>query len=109
MPINFRPLGIIKEIINETGLDITYAYDDLVFAEHSLLIVKFCDDTPSSIEVYFNKDCEDSARSEFMEKIIEESGRRNFTAIEKGEFTLKDAAEEENLEITFYERSVYKG
>jgi hypothetical protein len=37
-----RDLEKIRFIINEaTGLDLAYAYDDLVFSEHGVFIVQF--------------------------------------------------------------------
>ena len=41
--MSFRPLGIAKEIIEATGLNVTYTYDDLVFIEHNPIIIQFDD------------------------------------------------------------------
>lgn len=56
MPETFRPLGLVKEMVNSLGLEVTYAYEDLVFVEHNAFLLQF-DDEKQLVRVYINHDC----------------------------------------------------
>lgn len=36
-----RPLGTVTEIIESAGMEVSYAYEDLVFLEHSGFLLEF--------------------------------------------------------------------
>ena len=103
MAIGLRPLGLVKEMLNKCGLEITYAYDDLVFVEHSLFIVRFNDETPSLIELFFNKDCEEKNKKEILDKLKKESKGTDISPNYRGTFKLEEDKKNENLKITFLE------
>jgi hypothetical protein len=39
--MSLNPLGIVKEILEEIGIEISYAYDDLIFVNHNAFLLKF--------------------------------------------------------------------
>ena len=41
MDIPYRPLGLVKDLLNEFGIQIAYAYEDLVFTEHNNFLIQF--------------------------------------------------------------------
>jgi hypothetical protein len=57
MNTTLRPLGKLREIVLATGLDISYAYDDLIFSENSVFILQFDEEVENRILLYFNYDC----------------------------------------------------
>lgn len=98
-----KPLGVIREIIIEAGLEMSYAYDDLVFVGNSLLIIRFATDSAQKIELFFNRDIEEEAKEEIGAKIIKGSLRRKINCVNCGHFTLKEDQENEQLTINFFE------
>ncbi|MFB6317241.1 hypothetical protein [Saccharicrinis sp. FJH54] len=46
--------GIVKK---STGLNIMYAYDDLVFPEHAAFIIQYDKTDENHLHCYFHKDC----------------------------------------------------
>ncbi|MFC0878077.1 hypothetical protein ACE01N_15880 [Saccharicrinis sp. FJH2] len=46
--------GIVKE---STGLNIMYAYDDLVFPEHAAFIIQYDKEDENHLHCYFHMDC----------------------------------------------------
>ncbi len=106
MAMTVRPLGIVKEALDAAGLEITYAYDDIVFVDHSLMIISFRDDDPGRIDIYFNRDCEPQTRRELSEKVRSEAEKRELIACEKGAFRLEDDPGTEQLKISFFDEDL---
>lgn len=101
--MNFRPLGIAKEIINTTGLDVTYAYDDLVFVEHSPFLIQFDDDNPQNLKLYFNIDCEVDAAERLEAQLTAAARTKAFTIRNSGKFELKQKEGVEKFEVRFFD------
>ena len=101
--MNFRPLGIAKEIINTTGLDVTYAYDDLVFVEHSPFLIQFDDDNPQNLKLYFNIDCEADAAEKLEAQLTAAATAKKFTIRKSGKFALKQKEDTEEFEVKFFD------
>ncbi len=97
----FRPLGIAKEIIQETGLDITYTYDDLVFIEHSVFIIQFDDKNQKNLILFFNVDCEEKEAEKIEKKLNSAAGEREFTITKGGEFKMSQKKGSDEVEIQF--------
>jgi hypothetical protein len=101
--INFRPLGKAREVARASGFDISYAYEDLVFSEHNLFIIKFHERDNSKLLLYFNVDCDPEEA-----KIIEKKMQRyapvcEMRIVKKGHFLIKQKGQKEELEINFIE------
>ena len=101
MEVPFRPLGKVMEIASATGLDITYAFDDLVFSEHSIFIIRFDKEQDDKLHLYFNRDCEEKTATEIKQKLVEKSNSQNIIISEGGKFMLKPKDESEEIEIEF--------
>lgn len=94
-----RPLGVTKEIIQAAGLQVTYTYDDLVFIEHSPVIVQFDDKNKKNLKVYFNVDCETAAVEKIEKKLNDAATEREFTITNSGEFEMGQKKGVEEIEI----------
>ena len=97
--MKFRPLGIAKEIIQAAGMQVTYTYDDLVFIEHSPVIVQFDDENKKNLKVYFNVDCETAAAEKIEKKLKDAATEREFTITITGEFEMAQKRGVEEIEI----------
>lgn len=101
MAIQFRPLGKVSNIIQATGLEMSYAYDDLVFADNSVFIIRFSDKSDSEIHLYFNVDCE-LIEKKRLEKIIrDEANNEKLTLLTVGDFSLQQIEGKEEISIVF--------
>ena len=94
-----RPLGIVKEVIEEIGCEITYAYDDLVFIEHNDFLLQFASD-PNQIQLYFNTECPGEEAESITEKLLPAAVNKGLSVNRKGTYTMV-ADEGNNLRITF--------
>jgi hypothetical protein len=96
----FRDLEKVRSIIKmATDLDISYAYDDLVFPEHAAFLIQFDDLNKENYYCYFHKDCENRSKDSIFTKLTEVCTSNNKTIELKGNFNLKQKAEE--VEICF--------
>jgi len=102
--VEFYELEKAKFIIKDAcGLDIAYAYEDLVFSEHGIFILQFADTTSNNMYCWFNSDCFENERISLF-KSLTVTGNLNKTKIEyKGLFEMiqKDGAEQ--IDIRFIE------
>lgn len=101
MTVPFRPLGVVRDIVQATGLDISYAYDDLVFSDHSVFILRFDDEKPKRLHLHFNSECEPSESTVFTQKLTDAGKSSGFDILKGSKFSLNQIDGKEELEITF--------
>ena len=41
MSVQYRPLGMVKEMLELIGIEVTYAYEDLIFIHHNHFLLQF--------------------------------------------------------------------
>ena len=97
--MKFRPLGIVKEIIEAIGMEVTYTYDDLVFIEPNTIIVQFDDKDKKNLNLYFNVDCEDAAAEKIEKKLNNAAVEREFSITNVGKFEMAQKKGVEEIEI----------
>ena len=54
------PLGIVKNIVETVGMNISYAYEDLVFLEHNSFLLQFTDNE-REVLIHTNQESEKDA------------------------------------------------
>lgn len=99
--MEFRPLGIATEIIQETGLSVTYTYDDLVFIEHNPFMIQFDDDAPKNLKLFFNVDCEHDTVEKLESQLKNAASQREFTITPSGKFEMTQKEGTEEIDIKF--------
>ncbi len=94
-----RPLGEITALLADLGLEVTYAYDDLVFVQHSAFILQFTDD-PAQLKLFINTECEPAEANNVAVHIVTEFDKADFTVMPVGRFFLTPN-EDQTLNIQF--------
>jgi hypothetical protein len=98
----FRNLELVRQIIKDgAGLDVSYAYDDLVFAEHGIFIIQFDDRNETRLNCYFQKECDASYRMPIEEKLISAAEARNYSMVMRGNFIFAPSDNKEEINIEF--------
>ncbi len=101
MTIPLRPLGLIKQMIDETGLSVTHVWDDLVFIEHNAYILQM-GEKGEDVLLHFNTESDEDKRDEITATLMllgKESGLKVNRA---GTYSLKQR-DDENIDIEFHE------
>lgn len=99
MTVPYRPITRIELVVKAVGLEISYAYDDLVFVDHSAFLLRMGAEGKDVI-IHFNEESLPEERPAMAHKIIE-AGKNQELSISVGSlFSLKQK-EGEELELTF--------
>jgi hypothetical protein len=101
--MELRPLGIAKEIIEETGLEVTYNYDDLVFVQHNPFMIQFDDENSKNLKLFFNVDCEEETAEKLEAQLKSSALQREFTITPSGKFEMTQKEGTEEIDIQFIE------
>ena len=95
-----RHLEKVRVLIKDaTGLDISYAYDDLVFPEHTAFLVQFDDTDDNNFFCYFHEECVPAEQDRIFERLSDTCKLNNCTLVRKGAFNL--AQKGQSVEIRF--------
>ncbi len=102
--IIFRELEKARRIIlNGTGLEITWAYDDIVFVEHSAYLIRFNDDNTKELLCYFSNDCEPMDQRYILSQLKMAAETEKMTIRHAGNFSFVDHDGEDEIQIAFEE------
>jgi|GEM_PF-384627 len=83
------------------GLDIGYAYQDLVFSEHGLLILQFEGKTADSLFCWFNEDCIDADRHSLFKSLTNSAMLNKSKIMYRGKFAMNQRDGEEQIDLVF--------
>lgn len=102
MALPYRPLGVVKQLLEEIGIEITYAYEDLVFIQHNPFLLQF-GKVGEVLFFYANVEIEDSEADHLFSTVQAAAGNNGITTlIHRGRYRLS-AEEGENLSLEFLE------
>ena len=101
MTVPFRPLGIITEVVEQMGLDVTYAYEDLAFISHNAFLLRM-GDLGKDVHLYFNEESDAAERSTITEQLTQLASARDLTIINSGTYGMKSRPDDQ-LDIHFIE------
>jgi hypothetical protein len=86
-------------LVESMGLEVTYAFDNLVFVEHNAFLLQM-EETPEAVSLYFNQQSETASRPALTEAFAKRGLENGLTITRKGLFTI-EAQEDQTLKITF--------
>lgn len=94
-----KPLGKITAVLADLGLEVTYAYDDLVFIQDCAFLMQFTEH-PNAMDIYCNIECTAAVADAVVENIVINAKKEGFIVIPKGTYKLS-ANEDDTLNIEF--------
>ena len=62
-PVPFRPLGILKMLLETLGFEVTHCYEDLVFIEHNAFLMRM-EAKGEAVSLFFNTESDRDKRDE---------------------------------------------
>jgi len=100
--VQFYELEKVRFIIKDaTGLDVAYAYDDLVFSEHGVFIIQFDKTNANAITCWFNKECVDKERHSFFKSLTTTAILNNMKIVYKGKYEMTQKENSEEISLKF--------
>ena len=98
--MKYRDLEAVRQLILEaTGLDVSYYYEDLVFPEETVFIIQFDDHNLNNLFCHFQKDLKNQARENVYKALAEVCQKQNISLEMKGLFELKE--KDEKIDLVF--------
>ncbi|WP_159519351.1 hypothetical protein [Sunxiuqinia indica] len=102
MTIAFRPLAEVKMMLEEIGNDVSYAYDDLVFVEHTAFMFQFDDENPENLKLYLNTEVDQKESDDIKKNLVGAAQKRKLKIVDSGYFKLKEKEDTEEFDILFF-------
>jgi hypothetical protein len=99
--MNEKPLGKITALLADLGLEVTYAYDDLVFVQDCAFLIQFTAE-PQTLKLFINTECEPKEANGVAANIILKFDRDGFKVTLAGRYFLTPN-ENETVDISFQE------
>lgn len=98
--MKLKPLGVVKEIVESIGMNISYAHEDLVFMEHNAFLLQFTSKN-DEILVHQNKEADLEIVAGDIDR-LKASASHKAIKIERGSVYKLSQEDDENIRITFY-------
>lgn len=98
------PLEKVRFIIKDAcQLDITYAYDDLVFAEHGVFVLQFANPEGTLLSCWFNNEVNEPDEINMFDSLARTASLNNCAITFKGHFSMQQKPGTEEIDIEFEE------
>ncbi len=94
-----RKLGVVKTIVEAVGMDVGHVWDDLVFLNHTGLILQFTD-REDTMRIHRNHEGEQSVLERAI-NLLKETARLYAMTFADGEDFLLSQADDETLHLEF--------
>lgn len=101
MGLQYRPLGTVKEMLEQVGVEVTYAYEDLVFIKDNHFLLQF-GKVAEALFFYANAETADADAQQLFATLLPVANAQGFTLIHRGRYRLS-AGDGENLSLQFIE------
>ncbi len=102
MTVPLKPLGIIKEMLGNIGLEVTYAYDDLVFVEHNAFLLRM-GKSGEDIRLYFNTNSSKDKRNDITNLLLECGRQYRFQIDRKGTYSIQQTEDQDEFQLRLFE------
>ncbi len=100
--VPFYDLELVRFLIKDgSGLDIAYAYEDLVFSEHGIFILQFINESSQNFNCWFNKDCNETNRKNIFNSLTKSALLNGFEIVFKGKFEMSQKTGDQQIDIQF--------
>ena len=94
-----RELGLVREALTAANMDISYAYEDLVFLEHNGFLLQFTDN-PHELLIHMNKEANQDELSVTIALLQTKGSKLNLVFNKGGCYRLQEA-DDGNIQIEF--------
>lgn len=101
MALPYRPLGLVKQLLQEIGIELTYAYEDLVFIQHNPALLQF-GKVGEILFFHTNVETGEEEAAQLFAAIQAKAGSQGITLVQLGRYRLSETAGE-NLSLEFLE------
>lgn len=95
-----KPLGTVTEIVEDAMMDVSYAYEDLIFLENNGFLLQFTD-REEEVLIHINREIERSELNASLALLQEKAGERTMV-FRTGDYFRMSQVGEDGVHIEFY-------
>ncbi len=96
-----NPLGVVRNIVEAVGMDISCAYEDLVFLDHNGFLLQFTD-TDREMIVHTNSEADEAVIIGDIGRLVEAARNHDMSIVNGNVYTLSQD-DDKNIRIEFSE------
>ena len=100
--VPFRPLGLITNALEEAGFKSTFVYDDLIFVEYNVFLLRM-EDIGEQVRLFFNVNSDLEKRDTIARKLISSAEIYDLLVMVGGTYELIPDEENETIDIRFFD------
>jgi len=101
--IPLRPLGLVKEVIENVGAQVSYVYEDLVFIVHNSFLLQF-GEAGTEIVFFRNTETAPAEAEDLFRRLCRIAGDRGLNVCYSGSYSLRDN-DDETISLEFFQPS----
>ncbi len=95
-----RELGLVREALTAAGMEISYAYEDLIFLEHNGFLLQFSDN-PQEICIHVNIEADEEELADAIDLLQLKATEIGLTIITGEKYRMRPMDGEENIQLEF--------
>ncbi|MBU1232503.1 MAG: hypothetical protein KKD01_12740 [Proteobacteria bacterium] len=95
-----KPLGTVTEIVESAMMDVSYAYEDLIFLEQKGFLLQFTD-REEEVLIHINKEVKKSEWAGPL-ALLQEKAEERTMVFSTGDYFRMSNEDEESVHIQFY-------
>ncbi len=101
-PVPYRPLGILKTLLETLGFEVTHCYEDLVFVENNAFLLRM-EEKGEEVSLLFNAESDVDKRNAIAERFTTEGKIHNLVISCAGTYQLTAGEADGTLTLLFQE------
>ncbi len=95
-----RELGLVREVLTAAGMDISHAYEDLIFPEHNGFLLQFTE-TAGQLLIHSNSEADDNALAGAIGLLQQKATEAGLTLTPGTKYRLRQM-DDENIQLEFW-------
>lgn len=100
--VPYRPLGILKMVIENLGFQVTHCYEDLVFIEHNAFLLRM-EEQGEEVSLFFNSASDVDKRAEIAEHFKKEGEAYKLVISSPGTYQMTPNEADGTINLEFQE------
>ena len=100
--VPFRPLGILKNVMENLGFEVTHCYEDLVFVEHNAFLLRM-EAKGEEVSLLFNTESDVDKRDAITKRFTTEAKAHNLVISRAGTYQMTPNETDGTITLEFQE------
>ncbi|MCF6188817.1 MAG: hypothetical protein L3J49_15235 [Desulfobulbaceae bacterium] len=95
-----RELGLVREVLTAAGMDISYAYEDLIFLEHNGFLLQFTE-KQHELLLHKNSEADEHTLAGAIDLLQLKAAETGLTLTLGTKYRLRQVAGQEDIQLEF--------